>query len=215
MAQLTLHTERLRLVPLADEHLQFEIELDSDAEVMRYITGRASSPDEVEQATGAGWPLPLRCLAWDSGPASRTTDSSAGGFCSRRTDRITEGRWRGRSRLPVAASAVAEWIRQRGRKGVGPLRLRRCLSQSDLRPDHGSLRCVTGHDGRCRADLHPGVVPVSRTTTWSQAPSKAKSSRDHQNGVAVSLGVRRVQTTDVKSARSAPRRSVSANVPTV
>jgi RimJ/RimL family protein N-acetyltransferase len=50
MAQLTLQTERLRLVPLADEHLQFEIELDSDAEVMKYITGRASSRDEVEQA---------------------------------------------------------------------------------------------------------------------------------------------------------------------
>ena len=50
MAQLTLHTERLRLVPLADEHLQFEIELDSDPEVMRYITGRALSRDEVERA---------------------------------------------------------------------------------------------------------------------------------------------------------------------
>ena len=50
MAQLTLHTERLCLVPLADEHLEFEIELDSDPEVMRYITGRALSPDEVEQA---------------------------------------------------------------------------------------------------------------------------------------------------------------------
>ena len=50
MAQLTLHTERLRLVPLADEHLELEIELDADPEVMRYITGRASSPDEVEQA---------------------------------------------------------------------------------------------------------------------------------------------------------------------
>jgi len=50
MAQLTLQTERLRLVPLADEHLHFEIELDSDPEVMRYITGRALSPDEVQQA---------------------------------------------------------------------------------------------------------------------------------------------------------------------
>jgi RimJ/RimL family protein N-acetyltransferase len=50
VAQLTLHTERLRLVPLADEHLQFEIELDSDPGVMRYITGRALSPDEVERA---------------------------------------------------------------------------------------------------------------------------------------------------------------------
>lgn len=50
MAQSTLHTERLSLVPLADEHLRFEIELDSDPEVMRYITGRASSREEVEHA---------------------------------------------------------------------------------------------------------------------------------------------------------------------
>jgi RimJ/RimL family protein N-acetyltransferase len=50
MAQPTLRTERLTLVPLADEHLQFEIELDSDPEVMRYITGRARSRAEVEQA---------------------------------------------------------------------------------------------------------------------------------------------------------------------
>jgi RimJ/RimL family protein N-acetyltransferase len=50
MAQLKLHTERLSLVPLADEHLPFEIELDSDPEVMRYITGRASSPEEVKRA---------------------------------------------------------------------------------------------------------------------------------------------------------------------
>jgi RimJ/RimL family protein N-acetyltransferase len=50
MAQPRLHTERLVLVPLADEHLPLEIELDSDPEVMRYITGRALSPVEVEQA---------------------------------------------------------------------------------------------------------------------------------------------------------------------
>jgi RimJ/RimL family protein N-acetyltransferase len=50
MAQPTLRTERLRLVPLSDEHLQFEIELDSDPDVMRYITGRAHSPEEVWQA---------------------------------------------------------------------------------------------------------------------------------------------------------------------
>jgi RimJ/RimL family protein N-acetyltransferase len=33
----TLRTERLTLVPLADEHLEFEIELDADPEVMRYL----------------------------------------------------------------------------------------------------------------------------------------------------------------------------------
>ncbi|HEY3630202.1 MAG TPA: GNAT family N-acetyltransferase [Jatrophihabitantaceae bacterium] len=50
MAQPILHTERLRLVPLADEHLEFEVELDSDPEVMRHLIGRAATRAEVEQA---------------------------------------------------------------------------------------------------------------------------------------------------------------------
>jgi RimJ/RimL family protein N-acetyltransferase len=49
MTQPTLKTERIRLVPLADEHLELEVELDSDPEVMRYLTGRARSHAEVEQ----------------------------------------------------------------------------------------------------------------------------------------------------------------------
>jgi|HubBroStandDraft_4_1064222.scaffolds.fasta_scaffold17949_2 RimJ/RimL family protein N-acetyltransferase len=52
VAQPTLHTDRLSLVPLADEHLDLEIELDSDPEVMRHLTGRACSPEEVKQAHG-------------------------------------------------------------------------------------------------------------------------------------------------------------------
>ena len=48
MPQKTLHTARLTLVPLADEHLELEVELDSDPEVMRYLSGRASSREEVE-----------------------------------------------------------------------------------------------------------------------------------------------------------------------
>jgi RimJ/RimL family protein N-acetyltransferase len=42
-----LHTGRLRLVPLADRHLELEVELDSDPEVLRYISGRAHTRDEV------------------------------------------------------------------------------------------------------------------------------------------------------------------------
>jgi RimJ/RimL family protein N-acetyltransferase len=48
--QPRLTTERLELVPLGDEHLEFEVEVDSDQEVMRYITGRALSREEVERA---------------------------------------------------------------------------------------------------------------------------------------------------------------------
>ena len=48
MPQPTLQTERITLVPLADEHLEWEVELDSDPEVMRYLSGRASTREEVE-----------------------------------------------------------------------------------------------------------------------------------------------------------------------
>lgn len=48
MTQAVLRTPRLLLVPLADEHLEHEVELDSDPEVMRYLLGRASPRDEVE-----------------------------------------------------------------------------------------------------------------------------------------------------------------------
>jgi RimJ/RimL family protein N-acetyltransferase len=47
MPQPILHTARLLLVPLADRHLDLEVGLDSDPEVLRYISGRARSRDEV------------------------------------------------------------------------------------------------------------------------------------------------------------------------
>jgi RimJ/RimL family protein N-acetyltransferase len=49
MPQATLRTARLELVPLADEHLPYEIELDSDPEVLRYLLPRARTPEEVER----------------------------------------------------------------------------------------------------------------------------------------------------------------------
>jgi RimJ/RimL family protein N-acetyltransferase len=49
MSQATLQTGRIRLVPLSDEHLEYEVELDSDPEVMRYLgSGQARTRAEVE-----------------------------------------------------------------------------------------------------------------------------------------------------------------------
>lgn len=49
MFQVTLRTDRIQLVPLSDEHLEYEIELDADPEVMRYLgNGRARTRKEVE-----------------------------------------------------------------------------------------------------------------------------------------------------------------------
>ena len=50
MVQADLRTARLELVPLADEHLRYEIELDSDPEVLRYLSTRAHTPEEVERS---------------------------------------------------------------------------------------------------------------------------------------------------------------------
>jgi len=50
MYQATLHTGRIQLVPLSDEHLEHEVDLDSDPEVMRYLgNGRARTREEVER----------------------------------------------------------------------------------------------------------------------------------------------------------------------
>ncbi|NES17081.1 MULTISPECIES: GNAT family N-acetyltransferase [Micromonospora] len=53
MPQPILRTDRLLLVPLADRHLDLEIELDSDPEVLRYLFGRARSRGEV--VTSHAW----------------------------------------------------------------------------------------------------------------------------------------------------------------
>lgn len=47
VAQPVLTTERLVLVPLGDEHVDLEIDLDSDPEVLRYLFPRPRTADEV------------------------------------------------------------------------------------------------------------------------------------------------------------------------
>jgi RimJ/RimL family protein N-acetyltransferase len=48
MPQAILQTSRIRLVPLADEHLEHEVELDADAEVMRFLNHGPRTRAEVE-----------------------------------------------------------------------------------------------------------------------------------------------------------------------
>lgn len=51
--QQVLQTDRLILEPLADAHLEHEVELDADPEVMRYLVdGRARTREEVVEAHG-------------------------------------------------------------------------------------------------------------------------------------------------------------------
>src|ERR1700759_3231150 len=49
VAQATLRTPRLQLAPLSQQHLEYEVELDADPEVMRYLgNARARTRQEVE-----------------------------------------------------------------------------------------------------------------------------------------------------------------------
>lgn len=48
----TLTTPRIRLEPMTSKHLPLLVELDADAEVLRYILGRARSEQEVHDYWG-------------------------------------------------------------------------------------------------------------------------------------------------------------------
>lgn len=52
MAQPVLVTDRMLLVPLADRHLVLEHDLGADAEVLRFICGRAQTRPEIERQHG-------------------------------------------------------------------------------------------------------------------------------------------------------------------
>ena len=78
--QQTLHTKRLTLVPLTDEHLEWEVELHSDPEVMLFLerscehTRRGRSrPRAADGESRRRWTDSA------SGSGLSTTSSSAGG----------------------------------------------------------------------------------------------------------------------------------------
>jgi RimJ/RimL family protein N-acetyltransferase len=50
MPRPALRTDRLTLVPLAEEHLEHEVELDADPQVMRYLAPRPRTRAEVVEA---------------------------------------------------------------------------------------------------------------------------------------------------------------------
>lgn len=62
-----LRTKRLDLRPMTQEHMPLHHQLDSDPEVMRYLLGRARTPEEIDEfwgprcadtvadAAGVGW----------------------------------------------------------------------------------------------------------------------------------------------------------------
>ncbi len=73
------------MAPLSDQHLHYEVELDADPEVMRYLgNGQASTREEVEEL--AVLRQLSRCRGSASGSVSSMGRSSAGGSSSRRRE---------------------------------------------------------------------------------------------------------------------------------
>jgi RimJ/RimL family protein N-acetyltransferase len=99
MPQPILRTARLLLVPLADRHRDLEVRLDSDPEVLRYISGRARSRDEVAASHARRIALADRVdglgywLAFGSGGGARGTTPP---------EREDEGEFVGLMMLPPA-----------------------------------------------------------------------------------------------------------------
>jgi RimJ/RimL family protein N-acetyltransferase len=86
MHQPILHTDRLLLVPLDDRHLELEVELDSDPEVLRYISGRAHTRAEVVASHARRMALAGKVaglgywIAFGTEGGSLPATESAGGF---------------------------------------------------------------------------------------------------------------------------------------
>lgn len=51
MSQAILRTKRVHLVPLSDEHLEYQVELDADPDVMRYVGGALTREQRVRGRT--------------------------------------------------------------------------------------------------------------------------------------------------------------------
>ena len=176
--QPTLHTARLALVPLTDEHLELEVELDSDAEVMRYLTGRA--PCLVPRSNGpisAGSPPRARCPGSASGPDSTAATSSAGGSCNRHMGQISR-------KSPARPTLASDCCAGTGAAATPP-RARESLSgtASAASASTGSSprpwRSTRRRGRRWPPWVSPSPAhsfPETRTTISCRAPNRARSS---------------------------------------
>jgi RimJ/RimL family protein N-acetyltransferase len=94
-----IQADRLLLVPLADRHLELEVELDSDPEVLRYISGRAHTRHEVVASHAARMALGRKVPGLGFWMAFGTDGGARG---SARPDSEAAGEFLGLMMLPPA-----------------------------------------------------------------------------------------------------------------
>lgn len=131
MTRPVLRTERIELRPMRPEHLPLLHHLDSDPEVMRYLLGRARSPQETDdfwgprradttgESVGLGWWVGLDVTGeflgwWDIGRSSSDPAEPVDTVSASMGWRVP----RARSRQGFASEAARELLRH-GFESVG------------------------------------------------------------------------------------------------
>ena len=156
-----LTTERLVLRQFDESDVDNLVELDSDPEVMRYLTGGRPTP----RATVRDELLPWLLAKYDTpgGYAQWAAEERADRRLRRlvRADPQRSGRTarRGRARLPAAARRLGEGLRHRGLAGPDPHRVHRAGDAPDLGADDGRQHRVPPGDGAVRPAIRPRVPP--------------------------------------------------------
>jgi hypothetical protein len=171
MVRARLRTRRLLLVPLAEDHIEHEIDLDSDPEVMRYLgNGKPATREQVVQAHQERLAVGDLVPGWDSGPASMDRSSWACGSSSHLLA-LTRARSRARpNSAPAPAPALASGACQRGRPRAAQAWVRRPEVVADLRRDHGRQRRLPRDDGGNRHAARPHLRKgLRRAPPWRRA----------------------------------------------
>ncbi len=101
-----LHSERLVLVPFADEHRALVVSLNSDPEVMRFIRGRAATSEET-------------LAEWDERTSARTDVARGLGYWVGRVDDTFVGWWSASSFADDPARSGLGYRLRRGAWGHG------------------------------------------------------------------------------------------------
>ncbi len=136
MCQATLHTARIRLVPLSDEHLEHEVDLDSDAEVMRYLGNGRAHPRGGREAP------PASSRGCATGPglgffAGFVDDEFVGWWILEPPERADQGPVDGQAELGYRIlrrywrnGLASEGVRELIRHGLENLELRRIFAET-------------------------------------------------------------------------------------
>lgn len=124
MTRPVLHTARIELRPMRPEHLPLLHRLDSDPEVMRYLLGRARTPQEIDDfwgprcadtaadAVGLGWWVGFDGAGeflgwWDIGRSSNDPADPVDTVSASMGWRVRRARWR----EGLASEAARELLR--------------------------------------------------------------------------------------------------------